>query len=175
MNPALAELKDIHLPPSLPWWDMGVGWWVILVLLGLALLLLAYQFKRIQAKYSQIQHKKALKQAISDELDNISNAFAENKQHQLLLSHLSSFLRRVCLQAFPKQAVAGLIAKDWCAFLDKAWVENNDDYSFSQPYLINLLQYAAYQADFDQEMQENSEKLLKISQQWAKEVIKHHV
>ena len=38
----LQQLRDVHVPDSVSWWPLAIGWWVIIGLVALiALLLLA--------------------------------------------------------------------------------------------------------------------------------------
>ena len=41
MDPAALPLRDIHLPPPVPWWPLANGWWLLLAALMLSTLVLA--------------------------------------------------------------------------------------------------------------------------------------
>ncbi|MDX8384265.1 MAG: DUF4381 domain-containing protein [Ghiorsea sp.] len=176
MNPALAALQDIHLPPALPWWnDIAMVWWLLLVLIGILIAVVLYQLPHIKAKYQQKQQRQHMNHAILEELQHIKVDFQQTQHYAQLLSQLSIYLRRVALAAFPQQPIAGLLGEEWLQFLDAQWKETKPQPSFLDPEIAILLQKTVYQSSFDDKTEQNIMKLLHLSEKWAHEVSNHHV
>ncbi|MEM8682735.1 MAG: DUF4381 domain-containing protein [Pseudomonadota bacterium] len=39
MNPTEIPIRDLHLPPEISWWPLAPGWWVILAIVAIVLVL----------------------------------------------------------------------------------------------------------------------------------------
>ena len=50
MDPSEIPIRDLHLPEAIGWWPLAPGWWVLIVLLGIGLLLLLRKWFRIHAR-----------------------------------------------------------------------------------------------------------------------------
>jgi hypothetical protein len=113
MNPALQELRDIHLPPPVSWWPLAPGWWIVIgwVFVTIVVLLL-WQRKRRRAWRQEAWRREALQQlaSLQAELPGIST--------QLAMSKLSILIRRVMITCFPRHDVASLYGERWLAFLE---------------------------------------------------------
>jgi len=149
MNP-LDELKDIHLPTSVDWWPLAPGWWVLaaLILVVLALLIL---------KRSRNRKHRQLTQAAIGSLDQLAQDKTLDKAEWL--KALSSLLRQIVINFHGREAGAGLVGKDWLAYLDR----QGGGQEFSQG-VGQVIASQPYQqsSDYDREA------LLKLVRQWVK-------
>jgi hypothetical protein len=97
---ALSNLRDLALPPSVPWWPPQLGWWVI----GAGVLALASL-----GVVSLLRHHRA-------------NAYRREALRALPdtpIPALAELLKRTALAAYPRTMVAGLTGQDWLAFLQR--------------------------------------------------------
>jgi len=175
MNTSLASLKDIHLPTPESWWYLAWGWWLLLGLLMLLAVGLWLALPLLKAWHKKRQMRRALKQDIQRELLAMRSAYEKEHDGLVLLTAISTFLRRVSISVFAREQSAGLIQHEWLAFLDQQWGDKPAQGRFSDEINANLLQYGAYQQEIDENMQLNIEKLLDLSEKWASKVVKYHV
>lgn len=130
----LEQLRDIHLPSSLPW-QLAPGWYL---LIGLGTIL----FIGLARKIIKIYLRKPSSKEIALNLINQYKAEYEQGGNAKKLSiQISELLRRVALSYFPRNQVAGLNGKPWIDFLNRTGKEVNF-YSFEYallqlPYLPN--------------------------------------
>jgi hypothetical protein len=84
-------LRDIHLPPSPPWWPPAPGWWVLAVLALAACLLGVWLWRT---------HRRTLRrrQSVLLELDQLALRHRQDGDHAALASGLHQLLRRVARQ-----------------------------------------------------------------------------
>ncbi len=107
MNPdsgSLDNLRDIAVPPAVPWWPLAPGWYVVgtLALLGIALL-------------TRRQWKLWKRNAYRRE--------AMLRLHEAATTpEIADLLKRTALAAFPRFEVAALSGEDWCLWLEKTSV-----------------------------------------------------
>lgn len=103
----LSQLRDIQAPPVslIP----APGWWILLAVLAL-LLVLVYQFyKRYQKRGWQREARATLSRLRTE---------ADERPVAKSLSALSRLVRRVVLAARPREEVASLSGKAWLDELD---------------------------------------------------------
>ena len=88
MNPQdpLAQLRDIHLPEPVSWWPPAPGWWLLAVLVLIALVAISVFF------YKRYQHNSFRRQA----LQLLENHFLDWQHNQ----DTSLYLQQVCLFRF---------------------------------------------------------------------------
>lgn len=112
MNPMPElPLRDIHLPPPVPWWPPAPGWWLLLGLVILAAVTVLWLWRRHLRGRRQRAELAALNELFAQQI--------EREDPQRLLADLSQLLRRIALGHFPRHEVAGLTAEDWLAWLDR--------------------------------------------------------
>ncbi len=109
MQPTQLPLKDLHLPEAIGWFPPALGWWLVIVLLPLLIVLLYWCYK-------YFTRKTALKTA-KQLLASIKNSSMDNAQK---LTALSALLRRVAISVTPRGQTAGLTGQAWLAFLDSS-------------------------------------------------------
>jgi hypothetical protein len=96
---SLDRLHDIVLPPTVPWWPLAPGWYVLLGLLTLAAAWLAWRFwQRWRAN--------AYRRAALRELTALRDAPA-----------IAELLRRTALAVAPRAAVAEKTGNAWADWL----------------------------------------------------------
>lgn len=108
----LTKLHDIHLPPTIGWWPMAYGWYVLLIILLLITsLLIAFWYRRYH-------YSRAKKQACK-----LLHTYEQEYQRQgnaaITCAKISELLRRVALAYFPRQKVANLQGEAWINFLNQ--------------------------------------------------------
>jgi hypothetical protein len=114
MNPQdpLAQLRDIHLPEPVSWWPPAPGWWLLAVLVLIALAAISLFF------YKRYQHNSFRRQALQL-LENHFLDWQHNQNTSLYLQQVNSVLKRTALLCFPEADVAALSGTEWTLFLDR--------------------------------------------------------
>ena len=111
MDPALQQLKDIHLPNAMTMWPIASGWIILFIIMLLCIALVSFiWFKRRQRKYTvkfALIRLKRLK-------DSLPNCFGNSK----VAAEISTLMRRTALYYYRREAVAGLTGKAWINFLN---------------------------------------------------------
>jgi len=151
-------LRDIHLPDTLLWWPLAMGWWFIIVMLLGAITGLSvfyYRKKKNRKQDNTIAYS-------LDTLNQLSNE--ENKS--VLITHISRLLRRVCISLYGRKQVAGLTGEQWLRFLDR----KGKTTAFTKGIGRILVTYP-YQKKVDYPQQE----LLLLVQLWLKNQRNQHV
>jgi len=164
----LQQLQDIHLPASNPWWDLAVGWWLLLVFVLLALLFIV---PKLWKKWQTWRKRRAFKRTVFAEYQRICDAYAEHHQAHIFAADINILLRRVALTVFPKQSTAGLIGKGWLNFLDHVW-QGKHSPSFSEKAFADILLHGAYQSDARMDKQQ-AQALCDLVKAWLKAVQRH--
>lgn len=108
---ALAELKDIHLPPPVDQLALAPGWWI---LLALGLMLLGWLIWLAHLHWKKNRYRRLG----ASELKACLAAFQEHKNPETFLMEYNRILKRVALSAFPRSQVASLTGEAWVNFLD---------------------------------------------------------
>lgn len=117
---ALSQLADIHLPQQPGYWPLAPGWWVLILLL---LALAGYgawrglQRWRLQRRYKSAFNE--LEKCKTRLHSATQGAEPDMTQRLSYVNDVNSVLRRVALQHFSQQAVAGLSGKNWVAFMQQ--------------------------------------------------------
>jgi uncharacterized protein DUF4381 len=106
---ALAALRDIHLPASVPLWPPAPAWWIVAALALAAAFGLAWW---LRARW------RSPRRAARQELDALARAYAEGRDVAGLAQDLSALLRRVALARHPREEVAALHGARWLEFLE---------------------------------------------------------
>ena len=148
------DLKDIHLPDPVSWWPPAIGWWLLLLFLILGLVLLWLLVKRIR--------QPVLKKRAIAEVENVIQAYRDDRNKQQLIQQLSVVIRRIGISYLPRKSAAGVVGADWYERLNQL-VEKE---RLSQTS-IQLLSVAPYQKSVDLNDEQVDELLLEL-QQWVK-------
>ncbi len=153
-NSAL-NLRDIHLPSSMTWWPPAPGWWGLLGILLLILVLGIFLYRHHQ--------RRKMHRAAVNELASIKTSYEQTADEQQLVRALSIWLRRVCLSFYPRVDVAGLTGQAWLQFLDKSLQNNKQVLRFSEGAGQVLIS-----APYQQVANVNADELLVLCQSWLK-------
>lgn len=97
-------LEPVPQPPPIPLTPQTAGW----LWLGLLIVILAFLAVRKAIKHRQAN---AYRRAALQELASVGDNAAK----------IASILRRTALAGFPRESVAGLLGKDWLAFLNRTY------------------------------------------------------
>lgn len=108
---ALAQLRDIHLPPPVAWWPPALGWWLLAGAVVLALGL-GWIIVTLRARHRLRRRTLAL-------LTQMEREFYQSQDAIAFASQVSTLLRRVAVMRFPEQHPAGLTGDAWLDFLDR--------------------------------------------------------
>jgi hypothetical protein len=96
---SLDNLREIVLPPPVPWWPLAPGWWLLFAAIALAALAFAFRlFRRWRAN--------AYRRAALRELAVAGDVPA-----------IAEILKRTALVAYPRKDVAALSGAAWLAWL----------------------------------------------------------
>ncbi len=112
MDPAEIPLRDLHLPAEIGWWPLAPGWWLLLGLAGIGVLLLTVF--ALKARAGNAARRTALRV-----LDEYAGDYRRHRNPAVLATQVSALLRRVMLAYAPRSEVAGLTGKDWLEWLDR--------------------------------------------------------
>jgi len=137
-----SKLAEIHLPDAIQFWPMATGWWLLLALLVMSILLLV--FLRNRNRYSPARDKMSLNKAAQMELQLIDHNYQQHHDALETLKQLSIFLRRYVLSLEDRENVASLTEQQWLEYLDTLYHENFPaEHLFSERF-ATLLQEGPY-------------------------------
>lgn len=104
-------LRELHLPDSISFWPLAIGWWIVLGFCLFLILLSIIVIRKINRPTMKKQAKKTL--------DNIEKTYLETDDALACLTEISAFLRRVMLSQKDFPDSAGLTGLAWLQLLDK--------------------------------------------------------
>lgn len=96
---SLENLKDIAEPPTVSWWPLAIGWWVLITISFLAIAWMVY---RAYSRWKANAYRRSALREIQDAVTS---------------SEISEILKRTSLVAFPRSEVASLSGQPWCDWL----------------------------------------------------------
>lgn len=126
MNPDFANipLRDPHLPEPISWWPPATGWWVLIMLFILMLVISIWLLTRNRGKKFKYDALKAL--------DRLEAAFHAGADKHKTVASISILVRRISLSLYPREKVASLTGERWLAFLDEGFDDKAQAGGFSQ-------------------------------------------
>lgn len=111
--PNISTLKDLPLPPPpASYWPQAPGWWVLLALIVLALLV--YLVRRLLRWWADRYRRAALL-----ELDAIERDLAEPTRRTAALDALPALVKRTVFTWAPRRPTAAMTGDAWLGFLDR--------------------------------------------------------
>jgi hypothetical protein len=119
MEEASIILRDIHDLDAIPWWPLAPGWWWVI---GIAVLLMLVAGIRYWIRYSGIMP--GWRGDARRQLRELKKAL-RNEDPRDVAGRLSILLRRIAMARSGRQQAAGLSGDDWLA-----WLEQNDNTGF---------------------------------------------
>lgn len=171
MNPKqdpLLNLKDIHLPELSPWWDLAVGWWILLALL---VVLCIWGVPKLKAYWHRQRSKRLLKADIHARLNTLCQIYQTNKDAKALLADINILLKQVVMTVFPERHAAHLTGTDWLAFLDSLWVDI-PKHLFADKPIADVFCDGAYRPAVDVD-EKDIQVLCDTVKAWLKVVSRH--
>ena len=118
-NPELLQqLHDIHLPMPVGMWPLAIGWWVLLILVLLALI----YGVMIAVRY--FIRKRAVRTALRL-LRGYEKACQHSEQWGEHLANITLLMKRVAMSYYPRDRVAGLQGEVWLTFLNQTFLHNS--------------------------------------------------
>lgn len=120
-NPKVQGIKEIVLPETVSYVPQTVGWWILLVVIGLLLAWWVYQ------RYIKWRSNRYRRQALL-ELALIAQQLDQEPERASALAAISALIKRTAIEAFGRSNVAHLSGRLWLEFLDRTGSTN----SFSQ-------------------------------------------
>jgi hypothetical protein len=104
----LEQLRDLHLPEEIGMWPPAAGWWLLggLVLLAVIGIVVFVRLRRRSLRLHALRELEALQERWSTDSD-----------FQTMAAEVSMLLRRIALQRYGPEAVAGLYGEHWQQFL----------------------------------------------------------
>ena len=110
----LANLREIPLPPPVPYIPQTIGWVVVALLL---LVILAYIGWRVYQRHLKNRYRR---DALA-ELAAIERKVRANASSREGLCELPALVKRTALAFAPREEIAGLTGRAWLAFLDRTY------------------------------------------------------
>lgn len=126
---ALAQLKDIHLPPPIHWWPLAPGWYLLILLMAL---FTAWSLNKLYRRYLRAQPKRMALKLLAE----YQQSYEKDKNSQMTSARLSELLRRVALAYYPRSQVASLKGEAWIEFLNQS--AKNVDFRSVKNMLLEL-------------------------------------
>jgi hypothetical protein len=151
------QLHDIHLPDSANIWPIAFGWWVLLLLLLIAIGLLIRFYK----KHLKQQRKKF---TVLKQLKKLENQLRNNPDNETL-AKVNILLRQLAITHYPRSDIASLTGSSWLHFLDRS----GKTHDFSKGAGRILIE-APYRAGKLQNL--NLEEFIPMIRKWVSRVVK---
>jgi len=158
MQPAQQQLnlKDIHLPDAVSWWPPAIGYWLILAIF-IVLMLLFFGIR-------YLRRKSLIKRQALTEFARIKSTYQADLNQKALVTSLSKLLRRAAISAYPVSECASLSGKSWLNWLDKQLPKSDMSFSKGPGYLLTEFIYS------DATHTNDINDLLKLTQQWLQQL-----
>lgn len=154
INPAedpLAALRDIHASATPEFWPPAPGWWLLAILVAIAIIFFVLEIRR------HLQQKKQLREVLSL-IDQAADSYSG--QPVKLATTISKVLRRVAIRQYAVKDVASLSGSEWLGFLDRTG--GNGGFSTGPGEVIAT-------APYGQAENIDEQGLLKLARQWVRE------
>lgn len=98
---SLENLRDIAVPPPVPWWPPAPGWWGVMSVLMIGAAVIAVRVWRLWC----------------------ANAYRRAALRELALAttatEIAEILKRTALVAYPRSDIAALSGAMWCQWLEE--------------------------------------------------------
>ena len=113
MNPQdpLAALHPLREPLPVDWWPPAPGWWILLGLLALSLVILGWILLR--------RHRaRAYRRQALTQLESLRTQYQQTQDANAYLGAANALLKSAALMAYPRRDVAASSGSRWLAFLN---------------------------------------------------------
>jgi len=108
---SLQNLNDIVLPPTVGWWPLAGGWYLVFLVLLFVFVWFSYRWLK------QWMNNRYRRTALS-ELQLLENCLHDPEKRDVNLRQLPILLKRTALSVYPRSQVASLSGNDWFNFLN---------------------------------------------------------
>lgn len=109
---AALPLRDIHLPASVDWFPPAPGWWIVGVVLMVALVAGVFWIWRRHRRNRFIREAQALLAGL--------RATAGQRTALQQVDEIAALIRRVAMSRYGRHEVAGHTGDAWLQFLDRS-------------------------------------------------------
>ncbi|MDX2345253.1 MAG: DUF4381 domain-containing protein [Legionella sp.] len=147
----LADLRDIHLPEAVSAWPPGPGYYALIALFIICIL--------IYMKYKKHQQYTAPKRQALTELTRIEANYKKNLHAKSTAAAINILLKQVALVYHPRIDVASLHGQAWLKFLQKT--SCNINFEATQASLL--------ETPFNPDSTEDLNPLFSATQNWIKQ------
>lgn len=157
----LAQLHDIEGIDAVSPWPLAIGWWVVIVLLLLALFVVGWLVSRrvvfiYSWKYDTLQKLGELEHSLSKK-------FTEEIPQRETIILFSEYLRRIAIRRFARKECAGLTGEEWLI-----WLSAHDENKFNWQEKGKLLIQAPYAPMHQNFSVEQMNELIKAAKKWVR-------
>ena len=98
------DLRDIHIPETVPWWPLAPGWWLLILLLISVAVGLYWAWRA---------RRQPLKRQALRELGKIRRHFEGGAATSRILADVGVLVRRTAISRSGRETVAGLSGDAW--------------------------------------------------------------
>lgn len=128
MNPSFdptdMPLRDIHLPDAISWWPLAFGWWALVLIVVIGIVVLAVRF------YASRRQRVARR-----EIQKAMDTLHSGQDPALCAQQISTIMRRFAMTISDEpNTVAGLAGENWLLFLDESW--ENEEFTHGEGRLL---------------------------------------
>jgi|TARA_B110000263_G_C15287248_1_gene501458 hypothetical protein len=110
-DPTDMPLRDIHLPDAVSWWPLAFGWWILVSIIFIGIIVFAIRF-----------HAARRQRVARRGIQKVIDALHAGQNPVLCAQQVSTIMRRFAMTISDEpDVVAGLAGQDWLAFLDASW------------------------------------------------------
>jgi hypothetical protein len=125
-------LKDIHLPEVSLWWPLAPGWWLLLILVTLAIFYLPRLLRWLR--------RKPVKTLSLRELERIRAEMLNGRDQQQVSQDISILLRRTVISYYGRAVGASITGKSWVEQLRQ--LSGKECFTAEQNEWLSIRQYA---------------------------------
>lgn len=152
MDERLSNLREIPLPEPVAYTPQTIGWYVLLALAVLALVLLAVRWRR------SVLRNRYRGEAL--------HCLDEIEQSERPLSELPVLLKRVALAFAPREKIADLSGSNWLHFLDSTL--GSTDFTSGPGQLLLTVSYEAPESVEEKLTSKERQALLSLARRWIR-------
>ena len=117
-------LVDIILPEPISLWPLAIGWWFLLFLAVLTIIVLIISIYKHQKKWGYRKESLAL-------LKHYYQQWQQTQNSSQACQAMLTVLKRTAITAYPQQAIDALYGADWVKILNQQ-IKGSIDHTLSQ-------------------------------------------
>lgn len=117
MNPQdpLAALNPLREPASIGWWPLAPGWWVLITLIIIAIVVLCYILHK---RYKRNAYRRLALIQLKEIATDLEVNAEDNARVHTAVTATNALLKAVALRVFPRHDIAALFGTAWLEFLN---------------------------------------------------------